>query len=62
MKDLIEEELEEQRLMILAAVYKEAPRFVATICDNDLDPSGVLLGQVRELSRAAFTPTEEKQS
>ena len=47
-------ELEKQRLMLLAAVYKEAPRFVATICDEKLDGSGALLGQVRDLARAAL--------
>jgi hypothetical protein len=47
-------ELEKQRLMILAAVYGEAPKFVATICDEKLDRTGVLLGQVRDLARAAL--------
>lgn len=46
--------LEKQRLMILAAVYREAPKFVATICDENIDRSGALLGQVRELARAAL--------
>jgi hypothetical protein len=40
--------------MILAAVYGEAPKFVATICDEKLDRTGVLLGQVRDLARAAL--------
>jgi hypothetical protein len=48
-------ELEQQRLMILTAVYAEAPKFVATICDEKLDRSGALLGQVRELARAALS-------
>lgn len=48
-------ELERQLLMVLAAVYGEAPRFVATICDEKLDRSGALLGKVRELARAAIS-------
>lgn len=51
-------ELEKQRLMILAAVYAEAPKFVATICDTSLDRSGALLGEVRDLARAALAKDE----
>jgi hypothetical protein len=47
-------ELLKERLMFLATVYKEAPRFVAEICDTRLDKSGALLGEVRELARAAL--------
>lgn len=43
-----------ERLMVLAALYPEAPRFVATICDTRLDPSGALLGEVRALVDAAL--------
>lgn len=54
------EKLRQQRLMILAAVYPEAPKFVATICDTRLDPSGALLGEVRALSRAALSQEHSK--
>lgn len=56
------ERLRQQRLMILAAVYMEAPRFVAEICDTSLDRSGALLGQVRALAKAsAPNPMQEKR-
>lgn len=52
-------ELRKQRLMILTAVYPEAPKFVATICDESLDRSGALLGEVRELGRQALAAKEQ---
>jgi hypothetical protein len=52
-------ELRKQRLMILTAVYPEAPKFVATICDESLDRSGALLGEVRELARQALAAKGE---
>lgn len=48
--------LQKQRLTILAADYREAPEFVATICNEFLDRSGALLGEVRKLSKAALPP------
>jgi hypothetical protein len=54
-------ELRKQRLMILAAVYAEAPRFVASICDEKLDRSGKLLGEVRELARAALSDRSKQE-
>jgi hypothetical protein len=47
--------LKKQRLTLLAAVYAEAPTFIAKICDETLDPSGVLLGEVRALAREALS-------
>lgn len=54
------DELLKQRLVVLAAVYAVAPRFVAKICDESLDRSGKLLGDVRTIARAALSPTEER--
>ncbi len=51
------EALKAQRLGVLAVVYNAAPQTVAHMCDDDLDRSGALLGEVRKLAAALSTNT-----
>lgn len=51
--------LEGQRLGVLAMMYQIAPSTVAKMCDEDLDKSGALLGDVRDLAARSALSTEK---